>query len=79
MFKETKIIGIPLWLYLILGVILMTAVYVGALPGDFTGAFAITVYWGSLFNFVFGESALEVMIIGAAAPIIKAAVSAFAR
>lgn len=55
MFKETKIIGIPLWLYLILGVILMTAVYVGALPGDFTGAFAITVYWGSLFMWLGGK------------------------
>ena len=49
MLKKEKIIGIPLWLYLILGVILMTAVYMGALPGDFTGAFAVTVYWGSFF------------------------------
>lgn len=54
MLKKTKIIGIPLWLYLILGVILMTAVYTGALPGDFTGAFAITVYWGSLFMWLGG-------------------------
>lgn len=49
MLKKEKIIGIPLWLYLILGVILMTAVYTGSLPKDFTGAFAVTVYWGSLF------------------------------
>ena len=40
--KKAKIIGIPLWLYLILGVILMTAVYMGALPNDFTGAFAVS-------------------------------------
>ena len=47
--KDAKIIGIPLPLYLAIGVLLTVAMYVGALPGDFTGAFAIAVYWGSLF------------------------------
>lgn len=47
--KDAKIIGIPLPLYLGIGVLLTVAMYAGALPGDFTGAFAITVYWGSLF------------------------------
>ena len=48
MLKKVNIIGIPLWLYLIIGVLLMTAVYTNSLPNEFIGTFAMCVYWGSL-------------------------------
>lgn len=52
MLNKVKIIGIPLWLYAVIGVLLMTAVYMGALPNEFVGAFAMCVYWGSLLMWV---------------------------
>lgn len=52
MLKKVKIIGIPLWLYIIIGVILMAAVYTGKLPNEFIGAFAMCIYWGSLFMYI---------------------------
>lgn len=52
MLKKVKIIGIPLWLYLILGVLLMTTIYTGSLPNEFIGAFAVCIYWGSLFMYL---------------------------
>lgn len=42
-------------MYLCIGVLLMIAVYTGSLPGEFTGAFAVTVYWGSLFMWIGGK------------------------
>lgn len=52
MLKKVKIIGIPLWLYAIIGVILMAAVYAGALPNEMIGSLAMCIYWGSLFMYI---------------------------
>ena len=50
--EPIKIMGINLPVYLVLGVVLLLAFFLGVIPKDMIGAFAVMIYFGGLLNLI---------------------------